>query len=297
MSALTNTERIRDILFRGKPALHDIKEKVTAAGLDMSTTQASELSFEISDPGFKILNSGRFAVDTPVSYRGLPMTISVLETTSGGGQGGLSVKCRSSAIKRLKDLRGAHVVKDATPSSYVIAECKLAGVKYVVQPSSAKRHQIARDIPQKGQEYDNTNHPSAWTTFQRMATDAGYIMYEVGGTIYFGQPTWLVARSPKVTVEWYPENGKEPYTIPQFRQSTDSRDVEVSVELPIDRAGTIFPGYGISFTDFPVFSGVYLITQVSYPLAGVGNISVTASTLRNPKPTPVNGKAVSGGGE
>ena len=44
------------------------------------------------------------------------------------------------------------------------------------------------------------------------------------------------------------------------------------------------PGYGLVLTGFPQYSGTYFTTSVSYPLVGAGQMQVSCSTLRNPKP-------------
>lgn len=279
-----NTNQTADILFRGKAHLHTIdNDQVTEISLDMSTEQVTELSFTVDDPGWKILSKGWFEIDTPVTYRGLTLTVAVVETTPGGGLGGLAVKCRPKATTSLKKQRGARVVKNVSAAAFVTSECALVGVASVVQPSATK-NSIARDTPQKGQDYDETNHPSSWTTFQRLATELGYLMYEVGGVIYFGKPTWLINRNPKIAVEWYPNTDASPISFPQFRQSIDSEEIEVTVELPLDRTGTVFPGYGITFDGVPKFAGTYFVKSVNYPLVGVGTVSISASTVKNPKP-------------
>lgn len=281
---LDNKQGAREVYFRGRRLDEEIIDNITAIEIDMSTTQVTELTIVIEDPEFKFLKSGVFDVGTNINYRGLRLVISVLETSAGGGQGSITVRCRPLGVEKLKKLRGKFVMKNVTVGTYVKKECQRAGVKAVVQTGGEKKKQIARDVKQKGQKYDNTNFPSAWTTFQRLADEYGYLMYEIAGTVYFGKPKWLVRTQPKVQVQYNADNGKEPYSIPEFRQSNDNNDVELSVELPIERSGDVLPGHGIVVSGFPKFSGTYFITNVNYPLIGVGTVSVTASTVENPKP-------------
>jgi hypothetical protein len=119
---------------------------------------------------------------------------------------------------------------------------------------------------------------------QRLASEKGFLMYEIGDVIYFGQPTWLVKRSKTVEVVWEGNDSQAPMTFPEFRQSLDNEDVELTIELPIERAGTIYPGQGLQLSGYSKFSGTYFIQSVKYPLVGVGNVAVTASTVRNPEP-------------
>jgi hypothetical protein len=280
---LENSPQFDQILFRGKRLLSSVINQVSEVTIDMGVGQVTELSFTIEDPGFKILSTGVFDINTKVTYKGLQLSIAVVETGAGGGLGGFTIRCRPEIVNKLKKRRGKLVLNNLSPSTFVSREVKAVGGKIVTQPSP-KRSRIARDVPQKGESYDPTSFPSTWTTMQRLADELGYLMYEVGGTIYFGKPTWLVGNTPKVNVVWYPENGKEPYSIPEFRQSVDNEDIELSLELPIEKSGSVFPGYGITLTGFPKYAGTYFINNVTYPLVGPGTVTVSASTIKNPEP-------------
>ena len=297
MKSLQNTPSVGEVTFRGRPLPQKIVDLITVVDIDMAVDQVTELSFVFDDPEFKILRSGIFDLKTKVSYRGLDLIIAVIETNPGAGLGGFNVRCRPASVQKLKELRGNFVMQNVSPATYVKKECKTAGLEKepLVQSSPAKKR-IARDVREKGVTYDASSRPSAWTTFQRLAGEMGYMMYEIGGRIYFGKPTWLVQKQPKVEVAWYPENGKEPYSIPEFRQSVDNEDIEVTLELPIERTGLVYPGTGLKVTGYPKYAGTYFIKSVNYPLVGVGNITINASTIRNPKPQKGGDEDGSGGG-
>lgn len=300
LKTLDNIPRLTEIRVRGKELDEDIVKSVYAADVEMAVSSVTELSVSLDDPGFRILQKGIFDVDTPVAFRGLHLYVAVVETNDGGGLGGLTIRCRPLAVKKLKKLQGPRVLKDVSPAAYVIAECHAAKVdkEPVVQiGKKAKKKKIARDVKESGTTYDPANTPSAWTTMQRLSDEAGYVLYEVGGRIYFGQPTWLVKNQPSVEVMWYPENGKEPAMIPQFRQSIDSDDIEITMELPLARAGSVIPGVGLKITDFPRFSDTYFINEVSYPLVGKGrgNLLISAGVVKNPE--PVTGTTLDYSGE
>lgn len=281
---LQNTVGVGEVMVRGVSLPEKVRDNIVGVNIDMGTDQVTELAFTIEDPEFKYLERGLFDKNTPVTYRGLKLIVSVVETTAGGGLGGLTIRCRPQAVNKLKKLRGKFTMQGTTPGAYCIAECKSAGISAPVAQIGPKKVNIARDLPQKGTRYDQSNYPSAWTTLQRLASENSYLMYEVGGTIYFGKPDWLMGKTPNVNVNWYATNGKEPYSIPSVRDSLDSTDIEVSLELPLERSGTVFPGYGLVLNGFPKYAGTYIIKSVSYPLVGVGTISVNASTFKNPKP-------------
>jgi hypothetical protein len=282
---MQNMPEVGAIQFDGKPLWDNAIDKIVSADIEMGVDQVTELTIKFDDPAFQLLGSKTFDLNTPVRYRGLHMHIAVIETNPGGGLGELGIRCRPTAVRKLKMLRGKKVRNDITPAAYLASECELAQVskRPVAQDSKAKK-KIARDVAESGMNYDPASEPSAWTTIQRLASEIGFVVYEVGGVIYFGKPTWLVERQPNVVVQWYPSEGKEPFSIPQIRKSVDSKDVEVTLELPLRRSGEVIPGKGLRLEGFPKFSDTYFINTVSYPLAGRGNkISVTASTVRDPE--------------
>lgn len=279
-----NTPSIDDVKVRGKSIPEKYLDRLLMADVEMTTDQASEITLTFDDPAFEILSSGLLTMKTPVTYRGLRLYVAVIETNEGGGLGGLTVRCRPMAIRKLKDLRGSYTAKQITPARFLIGECKRAGItEPPVAQTSGKRKKIARDIAENNATYDPAEYPSAWTTMQRLAEEEGFLFYEVGGTIFFGQPTWLVSHQPKVEVMWYADNGLEPFQIPQIRQSEDSKDLEIDLTLPLKRAGGVMPGTGIKLNGFPKYSGTYFINSVAYPLAGDGDMTLSVSTIRNPE--------------
>lgn len=292
---LQNSAQFDEILFRGKRLLSNVIDQVSEVTIDMSTSQVTELSFTVEDPAFKILSSGVFDLNTKVTYKGLKLIVAVIETGPGGGIGGFTVRCRPEVVSKIKKRRGKLVLKKARPNQFAQREVTAAGGKFVGQVAPI-RNSIARDVPQKGESYDPASFPSSWTTMQRLADELGYLMFEVGGTIYFGKPTWLIEKLPKVQVQWYPLNTKEPYSVPEFRQSIDNEDVEVTLQLPISKAGTVFPGQGLVLSGFPKYAGTYFINSVNYPLVGPGTISVSASTVKNPKPQKAGDEGNGGSG-
>lgn len=284
ITALDNTPDLQALLVHGKPADADARKMLMGVNLEMANDQATELTFLFDDPGLKLLRQQYFDLDVPVRYHGLKLYVAVIETGEGAGLGGLAIRCRPVTIKRLKALRGKKVLKQVSPSTFVRSECKEAKVPDPVAQKSPRRKRVARDTDARGTTYDPGSEPSAWTTMRRLADERGYLLYEVGGTVYFGAPTWLVRQRPATIVDWYPEGSKEPMTIPEIRDSSDSRDIEVDVELPIRRAGGVLPGTALRLTNFPKYSGSYMINNVSYPLTGDGVVTISASTIRNPEP-------------
>lgn len=285
---LDNLPDIKDLSFRGKPLPTSLLSKAYAVDIEMSIDQVTNIVITFDDPGFAILSKDFIDLNTPVNYRGLSLYVAAIQTGDGGGLGGTTVHCRPLAVKRLKNLQGKRVLHNLTPAAYLRSECKKARVRAEpVAQESKVRKKIARDTDSSG-DYDKTNPASAWTTLHRLAAQTGFVLFEIGGAIHFGKPTWLIQRNPTVDVVWYANTGKEPATIPQIRRSVDSNEVEIQLTLPLERAGTVLPGHGLRLRGFPRTPDTYIVKSVSYPLAGDGEVSVVAGTPIDPEKQAVS---------
>lgn len=264
----------------------------------MGVSRITEIAFTFDDPEFRLLASDKFSLKTQIEYRGLHLHVAALKTNAGAGLGGFVARCRPQAVHKLKALQGKRVLQNVSPAAYVKAECKAAKItRLPLVQSSSERKRIKRDVVESGVQYEPSQKPSAWTTMQRLAGEEGFLLYEIGGAIYFGKPTWLVDNQPKIELEWYTENGKEPYSIPEFRETVDSKDIEVSsLKLPLKRAGSVFPGMGLKVSGFPMFQTCSFINSVSYPLVGRGDLTVTAGKVINPAPISRATSRTSAGG-
>jgi Peptidase family M23 len=261
---------------------------MTEASLDLGLDEAGQLGITIVDDGLLLLASGAVAKRATVDLDDLRMEIAAVETRGGGaGTGELRVTCRPAAVRRLKDRRGPMRMGGASPTAFVLAECAAAGVACVAQESAAQA-EVSRDT-----EGDD----SSWSTFDRLAREVGFVVYEAAGVVYFGKPTWLLARaagSPLV-VGWGKNvpDGEAAWELPSCRTSDDDTDdAEVSVKLPLERAQTARPGGCLRLHGIPTFSRDYLISGVQVDLTEPDG-TVSAKVPRDPVPQP---PAAPGGG-
>lgn len=267
----------------------NLRDAVTRCTLDMATSMVTELSIDIIDRDFGILGSGIFDLGNPVTYQDLKFIVAAVSTSTNAGNEQITIKARPKTVQDLKKRRGTKVMQDATPSQFVISECKAVGAKYHVQPS-AKRSQVARDVPQAKQTYEEDAKPSSWTTFQRLASELGYIVFEQAGVIYFGKPTWLLknGKESPLKVSWNGASATNAEQVPTCNKSLDATDgTTISVVLPPERANEARPGRVLSLSGVPKFNGNYLINSVNYDLAGkVNRMTVGASTAIDPVAQP-----------
>jgi cell wall-associated NlpC family hydrolase len=174
-------------------------------------------------------------------------------------------------------------MRNASPSQFVQAECKAVGLRCIAQPSGT-RPSVARDVPEAGSSQVDTpvsTRPSSWTTFQRLAQEVGYLVFETGNVVYFGKPSWLIKVVQEVHVTW----PTDMLSVPTSRMSRDSiNPVEMSFEVPWTLSRLFRPGKAVKVRGLPLFSSTLLITEVSFSLAGTGPVSVSARSPIDPVP-------------
>jgi hypothetical protein len=279
------TNLVKDLLFHGSSLTAKLEEALVESSVELSITQVSQFTLTFSDPGYTILNSGFFKLGGSVSFYDYNLTTSVIETTTGNGEGGFKVTFRPTAVYKLRRLTGKLHLKKVSPSQYVHHELRRANVPVgYIQPSFTRKA-VARDVKQPATQYDTWSYPSAWTTFERLAPELGFTVYEMFGKVYFGWPTTIANTRPQVPIAWYASGNNEPLNFPECRRSLDSLDTDITLTVPTHRRGEMVPGNRLSLSGIPTFNGQYLITNVTYALHDESPITVTASTLRNPVAT------------
>lgn len=299
MTGQDNTPYLGDLYVMGAKLKANLNNATVKAGISISTSQISQIAIEVIDPGFKVLKEGLFKPRTPVQYKDLRYVVSSVSTSSDAGQPKIEVSCRPLTVQRLKDRKGSKAMNNASPSDFIVSECKAVGAKYVVQPSP-KRTQVARDLPEADSKYDQDEYPSSWTTFVRLADELGYILFEMAGAIYFGKPTWFLARykgSPLSVTYNSGTDSTRAENIPVCTRSLETKKVTIDVTLPLERAMSARVGHTMRLSGVPTFDGYYLITQVDFSFFGEsGRLSVRAETPIDPEANPPVSKSTNRGG-
>lgn len=275
------------VIIRSKNRRIDITENVIDGTLVQGIQAVTELTLNIDDPEWGFLREHAFAIGTQVRYKDEKLRVASLETGNGGGEGGITLMCRPEAVRRLKNRKGSLVMRGVSPSDFVEAECKAVGVPVIAQ-SSANRKSVNRDIP-KDNESEINEPPSSWTTFARLADEVGFYLFESGGTVYFGKPSWLLNHGKPLRVVWKFGSDSEfmPEEFPNCSRSEDrGSPLSINLVLPIERRNEVAVGMNLSLTGVPTFKGHYIVTDVQHPATGnTGNITVTASKPDDPDPT------------
>lgn len=284
LDAINWNDELDKVIFFGRKFSSNERGSLMNCSIDMTTDLVSQLEFRLLDPGFTHMGKGLFRKGIPVKYEDMLLDIASVEISSENGKPAVSVRCRPRIVRKLKDRTGAKVMKNASATDFVRAECQAIGAKLVAQPCK-KRKQVARD---KTREKGSRVPPSSWTTFQRLADEEGYAMFESMDTIFFGKPTWIarhMQRKSPVLVQW---QGKKPFyhplTIPRCSRLEDSSTsrADVEVVVPRNRAREFRPGKVMRLEGIPSFEGFYLITSVNYSLLTSDPITVRATIPVDP---------------
>lgn len=183
-----------------------------------------------------------------------------------------------------------------SPTDFVMEECRQANIQCIAQPSPQRSVAITRDPIQPGQHYVGSAIPSSWTTMSRLAGEEGFDLFEVGGTVYFGRPSWLVNNLNNTTyVSWQlNDETTDIYSVPTLDDSEDNElGATMTFDAPIQRASVFRPGRRIIFQGakgsafelgFPGYPNqAWLCSSVDFDLAGLsGVVSVGAVLPRDP---------------
>lgn len=268
------------------------------ASLSLSYDAVSQLTMVFADPDFKIMHTGIFGepktkydsaegMRTFITYEGLEFAMTNLDTETGpGGRGQFTIKARSKTVDDLKRSVGPFVMSGASPTDFIRHETERVGGTFIGQESPS-RGAIHRDVVKAGEEWGDSK-PSSWTTFERLAGEEGFVVFEIANTVYFGKPTWFVEKredAPTAILRWQMDDkGYWPEQVPNCQFSTDDEVAwRFNFQVPVERADEFLPGNILDFDGIEFFTGKYLVTSLDYNLGG-GPATVSAQNPVNPDP-------------
>lgn len=294
--AINTDDPFDRLIYFGRKFSIDEKEALISCDISMSIDQVSQLTFLMSDPDFTHSKKGIYEPGIMVKFEDLLLDAATIEMGSAGGQPALTVRCRPRAVRQLKKRTGHRVMKNVSASEFIDAECGAIGARCVTEPTS-KRKQVARDTKREGRDAEA---PSSWTTFQRLASEEGFYVFEAGNVIYFGKPTWFMDRfkDDVLKVNWNKDDATTPINVPRCTRNEDTVDGGTTIE--VDMFGTygrkFRPGRVLELDGVPGFNRKYLIFSVDYSLLQPDIVHVQAGTPIDPE-KPKVAKGGDGGGD
>lgn len=255
----------------------DLRPHLINMTVSRTMDQVSELVVTFDDPDWLMLSQIGEPLGGTVRTMDLTYIVDSYDLDPGGGKGGLVLNCRSVAVRKLKDRRGALVMNKVSPTTFAQREIHAVGGKFVGQPS-AVRSRVAREVT------SNTNEekPSTWTTIRTLAEDLGYVFYEDNNVFYFGKPSWLIKNVGRIKINRkHSDYNLRPLTLPTMSASLDEPNgTEYGFSMGVEHAVDMKPGLAVDLINFPARNGTYLLTNVDHPI--YGSSSNVTLTLRKP---------------
>jgi murein DD-endopeptidase MepM/ murein hydrolase activator NlpD len=277
--------RIGSVVVSGQRLKANVVENVLKADLSMSTTEVTQLTLSIrEDDDFTLTKSGLFYAGSPttagtrITYADLEFEVRAIGLGPRGRDHALDVTARSWGAGILRRQRGARVRKNLSPTDYAKLAAKSAGLKFVGQVTARRKA-----IPRQSDENE-------WTTLQRLAGEIGGVCFEAAGTLYFGQPTYLITKTKQVPVTWRGKStGDELDELPVCRRSGDDAKglatVVAKMRGPV--AEQARPGMGMPVSGVPKFEARYMVTNIDVSLADGAPVVVSGATAINPDKQPI----------
>lgn len=281
--------RLGRITLEGGKLEANVVERVLSATLDLSATEASQLTLTLTEtPGFELLRSGLFVagtVKTPgtrLTYGRQRFEIRAVELAPRGAEHVLNVTARNRAASRMAREYGALVRKSLSPTDFARQQARRHGLRFRGQPS-AERKVISR---RTGQERENT-----WETLQRLAQELGFWCFEAADVLYFGKPSWLAKHDDEpLYFRWAgAATAGTLDELPTCRHSGDSKRLkaaEVTLNARGEDAEDAVPGDALVLEGVPTYAGRYLVNSVSVPLGTTAPVTIGAATPDDPEPEP-----------
>lgn len=182
-------------------AYTDISSLVTQVSVNYTMDLASELSFDVVDPGLAMSRNNYFTLGRDVIYQ--TQTIGQIEPQSStvrpvsqlfemanisvsqgpGGSCSYSIKCYTKAIQQMKRDKKPGTIK-GSGSQFVKNAAKKYGLKFAGQETGKG----GAATTSKG----SRQAESTWDTITRIADAAKFVVYECDGYIIFASEQWLL---------------------------------------------------------------------------------------------------------
>lgn len=287
MSRYRDSDRLLSVRVAERGLSPDVLGAVTKATIQYSTTQTTQFVFSVVDPELALLAGGFMPKRTPVTYARLRLEVAVREVVVvGTSTPALQLTCRAAGVQRLKRAVGPYIWRGLSWTAWAKEQARIVGLGFLGQPSAVKA-QIVRAGKSKG-----SPAASSWDVLQDGANELGFLAYEAAGVIYFGQPTWLAAHVPQLTLRWHGSGSTKTdpglLSVPLIRDSDDDTTAGYTGTLATtpDLSEVLAPPASIRLEGLGPYSARYMATDVTLDLDGVTAGSVSIATPVNPEPQP-----------
>ena len=261
--------------------MSQIRDAVTRLDYSWTLDSVSEVSFDVWDADFLLINRNYFVPRRDVTVDGNLFEITVIDISQGPGQSPLvKIQARKKAAQLMKRDKNPAAYGGGTATDYARAVASRFGLNFVGEPTAAKAVQI---------QSSNEGRPqSVWDVLKSNASEAQFVVFESDNTLYFASEVWLLGKWANVPFKWPtldPTDSYPLYEIPNCRTSDDDPNA-AEIRFVVDRTNAVNlrPGMTVVFSGINNFDASYLISEVSYSWGSLNPVSVSVRTPVKPEP-------------
>ncbi len=222
----------------GGPNEGNLGRVVVGGSVDFSTSEVSEMTLVIEDPGLNLTRQYGLNVGTVVERYGLRWQAVEHQTTQGPASPHVVMRFHPSGAVRLRNSTPS-AAKQISPTDYMRALAETAGLRFVGEPS-APRDIGPTTVEDKKGRVTVPRLQTAWEVGAYWAQQLGFLAFEASGTYHFGSPRFLADQGRRVQISYagfsYPDGQFGPVVNAlEMPNCTSSRRVFI-------KAGTVVPG-------------------------------------------------------
>lgn len=284
-----------------------IAERVVGGQMEMSVTAVSQLTLSLADPDRLLGRKDLLRTGAPLYWRrGSAVARSIGNTKPKDlpwdGQIAAheiesddplvwKVTSRSTGAQLLRHptpgVLAVATAKDQSLSEYAAVLAAAVGLQFTGQ-GLPRLPDISPVVEKDGEDKGQNEMP--WDVLQRLAGDEGVWLWEAGGRLYVGHPTWLLDALVSVPVTVETGEPTDCLGLPKPRTSIDSPELgtTMDIELPRWRGELCRPGMTVAmrWPDWlKNYPDKYLIHAVSWEVdGGIEPVKVSCVEAIDPAP-------------
>jgi hypothetical protein len=180
-------DKILSIVDLNSKQLAEIANSVTSLEVSYTMDFASEISFSVLDPDFKMLKNNYFQIRRQVNYRNTLFEISAVDVDrSEGGSPLIKISARTAVLQQMKRDKQPETFANVSATQYADIVASRFNLKLFAE-STVKRQSI---IKAKNANSDE----STWTVLKRLADDLQFVCFESSGTLFFCSQQFLLGK-------------------------------------------------------------------------------------------------------
>lgn len=258
-----------------------IRDAITEVDFSWTLDSVSEVSFEVWDPKYDLINGNYFQVRRDVYINGDVFEVAAVEIRQGPGESPvIKIQARRKAIQMMKRDKNPQAYGGGTATDYARAVAARYGLQFAGEPTGSQAVQV--------QAASEGRADSVWDVLKRNAGEAQFAVFESDNTLYFASEVWLLGKWANVEFRWpnfNPTAQFNLYEVPNCRTSDDN-PTAAEIRFVVDRTNAVNlrPGMTVNFNGINNFDGSYLIVNVSYGLGDMNPVSVSVRTPIKPEP-------------